>query len=146
MLEGMTAKIRENYRRARARETRFIMSFSLPRLNKNLVILLLVFVTLNALDVLTTLVAINAGPAFVEFNPIASRLFGMSYYGFLAALALKYSPLAPLTYVTFLRETTSRQLAFRMVKVAAFVALSAGVVFYLFVVGSNLRMLLNYYR
>jgi hypothetical protein len=146
MLEGLTAKMRENYRRARERETRFIMSFNLPRLNKNLVILLLVFVTLNALDVLTTLVAINAGPAFVELNPIASRLFGMSYYGFLGALALKYSPLAPLTYATFLRESTSRPLAFRMVKVAAFVALSAGVVFYLLVVGSNLRTLLNYYR
>jgi hypothetical protein len=107
---------------------------------------LLVFVTLNGLDVLTTLVAINAGPAFVELNPIASGLFHLSYLGFIGALALKYFPLIPLAYVTFMKESATRPVAFRVVKIAGFVALSAGVVFYVFVVGSNLWTLVNYYH
>ncbi len=137
--------MRENYRQARQRETRFLMSFNMPRVNSYLVILLLIFVTLNGLDVLTTLVAINAGPSFVELNPIASELFHLNYIGFVGALALKYMPLIPLGYVTFLRESTGRPVAFRVVKVAALLALSAGVVFYTLVVGSNALTLMRYF-
>jgi len=145
LLEGLRERMRENYKVARQRETRFVMSFNIPRLNNRLVILLLVFITLNGLDVLTTLLALSAGPAFVELNPIASQLFSLSLPGFIGALALKYMPIVPLAYVTFMKERVGRPVAYRVVKIAGLVALSAGVVFYILVVGSNLVTLLGYY-
>ncbi len=145
MTRDLKSRLRENYQEARRRETRFLMSFDMPKLNGRLLLLFMVFVTLNGLDVLTTLVAIGSGPPFVELNPIASKLFGLNIFGFIGALALKYMPLVPLGYVTFLRENAVRPVAFRVVKVSAFVALSAGVVIYLFVVGSNVLTLLHYF-
>ncbi len=138
-------RMRERYKLARARETKFLMSFNIPMLNSRLAILLSVFITLNALDVFTTLMALRAGPSFVELNPIASGLFGLSFGGFLAALALKYVPLIPLAYATYVKESVNRPVAFRIVKVSALIALAAADIFYLFVVGSNVRTLVAFY-
>ena len=129
----------------RARETKFLMSFDVSKLNGRLVILLFIFIALNCLDALTTLVAIRAGPSFVELNPIASSLFHLSFPGFVTALVLKYMPIVPLAYATYVSENPSRPLAIRIVKVSAFVALVAADIFYLAVVGSNLRTLASYY-
>ena len=137
--------MRKGYREARARETRFIMSFDVPRLNSRLYLLLGLFIILNFLDAFTTLLAIRAGPAFMELNPIAAGLFGMSFPGFSVALTLKYLPVVPLSYVTFLKGSESHPMAFRIVKVSAFVALVAADIFLLVVVGSNVRTLLAYY-
>ena len=145
MLDELRAKMKKRYEIARANETKFLMSFDIPRLDRKLIILLSVFITLNGLDVLTTLVAINAGPTFVELNPIASGLFELNFIGFIAALSLKYIPVVPLVYVTYLKEVTGRPIAFRTVKVSALVALAAADVFYLIVVSSNLRTLLAFY-
>ena len=100
---------------------------------------------MNFFDALTTLVALSLGPSFIELNPIASGLFRLDFFGFLAALGLKYSPLIPLVYVTFLPPTDKHVLAIRVVKVSAFVALVAADVFYVTVVGSNSLNLLHYY-
>lgn len=135
----------ERRRIIRERETRFLMSFDILKLNKRLVILLAVFVILNCFDALTTLVALKTGPGFVELNPLAAGLFSLSFEGFVAALSLKYIPVVPLLYATFLKEGTSRPVAFRIVKVSAFVALVAADIFYLGVVGSNVKTLAAYY-
>lgn len=135
----------ERYKAARVRETRFIMSFDVPRLNKRLFLLLGLFIVLNFLDAFTTLLAIRAGPAFMELNPIAAGLFGLNFPGFSLALTLKYLPVVPLSYVTFLKNSESHPVAFRIVKVSAFVALVAADIFLLIVVGSNVRTLLAYY-
>ena len=145
MLEKARSRMKERYAEARLRETRYLMSFDLPRVDGRLLVLLSVFIALNFFDALTTLVAINLGPSFVELNPIASGLFHLDFVGFLAALGLKYSPIVPLAYVTFLRPTDKHPLAIRVVKVSAFVALVAADVFLLAVVGSNSLNLLNYY-
>ncbi len=145
MLGKLRDRMRERYKLARARETKFLMSFNIPMLNSRLAILLSVFITLNALDVFTTLIALRAGPSFVELNPIASGLFGLSFGGFLAALALKYVPLIPLAYATYVKESVNRPVAFRIVKVSALIALAAADIFYLFVVGSNVRTLVAFY-
>jgi hypothetical protein len=137
--------MKERRRTIQAGETKFLMSFDASKLNGRLVVLLLVFITLNCLDALTTLVAISAGPSFVELNPIASGLFRLSFPGFIAALVLKYMPIVPLAYATYVGENASRPLAVRIVKVSAFVALVAADIFYLVVVGSNLRTLVSYY-
>jgi len=137
--------MKERYKHARSRETRFLMSFDLGKLDKRLFILLSVFITLNFLDALTTLVAIRAGPAFTEYNPIAAGLFGLNFPGFSVALVLKYLPVVPLAYATFLKGGDSRPVAFRVVKVASFVALVAAVIFLSFVVGSNLKTLILFY-
>ncbi len=137
--------MKERYAAARIRETRFLMSFNLSSMNNKLLILLSVFIFLNFFDALTTLLAINAGPTFVELNPIASGLFKLSFSGFLVALVLKYFPLIPLAYVTFLPTEGSRQMALRIVKVSALVALAAGDIFYVAVVGSNSLNLMSYY-
>ena len=141
----MRDRMRERYAAARIRETKFLMSFDIAKVNSRLVVLLLAFIALNFLDALTTLVAINLGPSFVELNPIASGLFKLNFLGFIGALALKYCPIIPLVYVTFLPSDTKRVLALRIVKVSAFIALVAAIVFYAAVVGSNSLNLLRYY-
>ena len=145
MLEKTRSKMRERYAEARLRETKFLMSFDLLRVDNRLLVLLALFITLNFFDALTTLVAINLGPSFVELNPIASGLFRLDFFGFVAALGLKYIPMVPLAYVTFLQPSHKHPLALRVVKVSAFVALVAADVFLLTVVGSNSFNLLNYY-
>ena len=145
MLERTRARMRQRYAEARLRETKFLMSFDLPKVNNRLLVLLSVFIALNFLDALTTLVAISLGPSFVELNPIASGLFRLDFFGFLAALGLKYIPVLPLVYATFLPTTEKRIIALRVVKVSAFVALVAADLFYLAVVGSNSLNLARYY-
>jgi len=137
--------MRERYAAARLRETKFLMSFNLSKVDGRLLVLLSVFIALNFFDALTTLVAISLGPNFVELNPIASGLFRLDFLGFVAALGLKYIPMVPLVYVTFLPQTQKHVLALRVVKVSALVALVAADVFYLAVVGSNSLNLLHYY-
>ena len=137
--------MKKRFEISRERETRFLMSFDIVKLNSKLFILLGVFITLNGLDVLTTLAAIKAGPSFVELNPIASGLFSLSFVGFLAALVLKYMPMVPLVYATFVHGGGGRPLACRIVKVSALVALAAADVFYLVVVSSNIKTLLTFY-
>ena len=139
------SRMRERYAEARLRETKFLMSFDLHKVDGRLLVLLSLFIALNFFDALTTLVAISLGPSFVELNPIASGLFRLDFLGFVAALGLKYVPLVPLVYVTFLPSTQKHVLALRIVKVSALVALVAADVFYLAVVGSNSLNLLHYY-
>ncbi len=145
MAEKPRSKWRERYVAARIRETKFLMSFNLATVNRRLMILLSVFIFLNFFDALTTLIAIRAGPTFVELNPIASGLFHMDFAGFLVALSLKYFPVIPLLYATFIPADGSRQMPLRIVKVAAFVALVAADLFYAAVVGSNSITLTSYY-
>ncbi|MDA4123938.1 MAG: DUF5658 family protein [Thaumarchaeota archaeon] len=139
------ARWRERYHDARIRETKFLMSFNMIRLDKRLIVLLGVFVSLNFFDALSTLIAIHSGPTFVELNPIASQLFRLSFDGFVVALGLKYAPIAPLIYATYLKDKGTRPVVFRIVKVSAFVALAAADIFYVAVVGSNIVTLAHFY-
>jgi hypothetical protein len=136
---------RERYHTARIRETKFLMSFDISRLNRRLILLLSVFVALNFFDALSTLVAIHSGPSFVELNPIASQLFRLSFGGFVLALGLKYAPVVPLLYATYVKDRGSRPVVLRVVKVSAFVALVAADIFYVAVVGSNISTLARFY-
>jgi len=145
MLRGIRTRRKERYAAARIRETSFLMSFDIVRVNNRLVILLSLYIALNFFDALTTLVAISLGPNFVELNPIASGLFRLDFLGFMAALGLKYIPVIPLVYATFLPADGRRALAIRVVKVSAFVALVAANLFYIAVVGSNSLNLVRYY-
>ena len=145
MLEKTRARMKDRYAAARIRETKFLMSFDLGKLNKWLLVLLSLFIGLNFLDALTTLVALNTGPPFVELNPIASNLFTRDFLGFVVALGLKYLPIVPLVYITFLPVGGRRVVPMRVVKVAAFVTLAAADIFYVGVVGSNSLNLARYY-
>ncbi len=145
MLDKVRARMKERYAAARIRETKFLMTFDIAKTNNRLLFLLSIFIALNFFDALTTLLAIHAGPTFVELNPIASGLFEHDFVGFTAALALKYIPIIPLVYAVFLPSDTKRVVALRVVKVAAFVALVAADIFYLGVVGSNSITLARYY-
>jgi Domain of unknown function (DUF5658) len=146
MTERTEGKTKDRLREARLRETRFLMSFNLSSVNRRLVVLLTVFIVLNFFDALTTLVALQAGPTFVEHNPIAAGLFRLDFSGFLVALALKYLPILPLAYATFIGPKEDGGLAIRIVKVSTLVALVAADLFYLFVVGSNSLNLVAFYR
>jgi uncharacterized protein DUF5658 len=145
MLFKVRAKMRDRLAEARIRETNFLMSFNMNSVNDRLLVLLSVFIALNFFDALTTLLAIHVGPAFVELNPVASGLFHLDFGGFVLAIALKYLPLIPLTYATFLRGDGVRPLTLRIVKVSAFVALVAADLFYGAVVGSNTLNLSAFY-
>lgn len=137
--------MKERYRKAQAREKRFLMSFDIPSVNRKATILLTVFILLNFADVITTLMAIKTGPGFVEFNPIASNLFRLNFFGFITALGLKYLTVIPFVYATFLGGAWSNQIRFRTVKVGALVALAAADLFYFAVVGSNVGNLVLFY-
>jgi hypothetical protein len=145
MLNRARARMKERYAAARVRETKFLMSFDLARLNSRLLVLLSVFVALNFFDAATTLIAIKAGPPLVELNPIASGLFRMDFEGFMVALGLKYIPMVPLVYATFLPAESNRPVALRVVKVSVLVALVAADIFYVAVVGSNSLNLLRFF-
>ncbi len=121
------------------------MSFNMPKVNGWLVVLLSVFITLNFFDAVTTLVAIKASPTFIELNPIVSGLFELNFVGFVVALALKYIPIVPLFYATFLKDSGRMPISFRVVKVSALVALAAADLFYLAVVGLNVTTLARYF-
>jgi hypothetical protein len=144
LFEKSRSKMRDRFAEARLRETKFLMSFDLPRLNDKLIILLSVFIALNFFDATTTLLAINAGPTFVELNPIASSLFRLDFPGFLLALTLKYIPVIPLVYATFL-PADGKTISPRIVKVSGLIALAAADVFYVVVVGSNSMNLASFY-
>ena len=145
MAANVKDRMKGRIQAARARETKFLMSFEISSLNKRLLILLSLFAALTFFDAVTTLMAISSGPAFVELNPIASGLFRMDFLGFMVALVLKYIPMIPLGYVTFLSDHSEGTVPFRTVKVSAFVALAAADIFYVLVVGSNSFNLLSYY-
>jgi len=150
MAEGTKPGWRERWRaargKARTRETKWVMSFNFDAVNRRLLVLLVIFIGLNFLDAMTTLIGISAGPSFVEYNPIAAGLFRSDFPGFLAALAFKYLPVVPFAYVTFVGRKGSAGLGIRMVKVGAFVALVAADLFYLFVVGSISLTLATFYQ
>jgi hypothetical protein len=145
MAVSVKDRMKGGIRAARVRETKFLMSFEISKLNKRLLVLLSLFASLTFFDAVTTLIAISSGPTFVELNPIASGLFRMDFLGFIVALVLKYIPMIPLGYVTFLADPEDGAMPLRTVKVSAFVALAAADIFYLLVVGSNSFNLLSYY-
>ncbi len=145
MFERAREKMKGRLADARIRETKFLMSFNMAAVNNRLLVLLSVYIALNFFDALTTLLAIHVGPTFVELNPIASGLFRLDFAGFMLALVLKYLPVVPLVYATFLKPEGVKPLTLRVVKVSAFVALVAADIFYGVVVGSNTLNLTSYY-
>lgn len=142
---GIRERMRAARAKARTRETRFMMAFNLSHVNRRLFLLLSVFIALNFFDAFTTLLGVQAGPTFVEHNPIAAGLFRLDFGGFMVALVLKYMPMIPLTYATFAGPKQDGGLGLRIVKVSAFVALVAADVFYVAVVGSNSLNLISFY-
>ena len=145
MFEKTRGRMRDRMAEARIRETRFLMSFDIAKVNKRLVILLATLITLSFFDILTTLVALRLGPPFVELNPIASGLFRLDFPGFVTALALKYLPIIPLAYATALKSEGRREVVLRVVKVSALIALVAADIIYLAVVVANSFTLMRYY-
>lgn len=145
MFEAKRSRMKERLAEARARETKFLMSFDLASLNRKMFVLLIAYVALNFFDTFTTLLAINAGPIFVERNPIAAGLFRLDFAGFVLALVLKYMPLLPLAYATFAGPREDGRMTLRIVKVGALVALAAADMFYVIVVGSNSLNLASFY-
>ncbi len=131
--------------KARERELRYLMSFNMRKVNRYMFGLLVVYLALNFADTITTLEAMTSGPSFVELNPIAATLFAMNFWGFVAALAIKYAPAVPLAYITFMRGGKEGAVHYRMIKIAGLVALGASVLFLTFVVGSNAIMLARFY-
>jgi hypothetical protein len=138
------SKMKDRLAIARERETRFLMSFDIKKVNKWLLILLSVFIALNFVDTFTTLLAIKSA-GFVELNPIASGLFHLDFGGFVLALVLKYFPVVPLAYATLVGADGKHAFSIRMVKVSVFIVLVAADIFYLGVVGSNTLTLASYY-
>jgi hypothetical protein len=121
------------------------MSLDLSRMNKWLLAFLSVFIALNFLDALTTLMGIQAGPSFVEHNPIAAGLFRLEFPGFVVALGLKYLPVLPFGYGTFVPAKEDGNLGMRIIKLGTLVALAAANLFYLLVVGFNSFTLYSYH-
>ena len=114
------------------------MQLDVRLLNNLLWPLFIAFVCLEFLDVYSTVLAMKAGPIFLEHNPIASALFSLQFQGFLLALVFKYLPAIPLFYLVFLKDPEERHpYEVRLVKFAALAALSAADILLLYIVGIN---------
>jgi len=143
-LVGFSDARRERYRQIRERETRWIMQLEIKRLNKFLVPLLIALVLLDFLDVSFTVSALYQGPVFMEFNRIASALFDMQFWGFLAALTLKYIILVPIAYGVHLSEKTNRPVQVRVVKLGTLAGLVAADLLMGYIVAADGFNLLSY--
>ncbi|QQG49315.1 MAG: hypothetical protein HY247_03115 [archaeon] len=126
------------YHEVKERDERWISSIDIRMMNRALGVLFVAFVSLNFVDVLTTLAAISNGGAYAEMNPIAAGLFRLGFGGFVLALGLKYFPIVPLAYGVFIKETAARSVQVRTVKLATLCVLGAADVFYLAVAINNL--------
>ena len=122
-MAGFVNDRRERYKKIRERETKWIMQLEIKRLNKFLTPLLIALVLLDFLDVSFTLSAFYQGPVFVEFNRIAHTLFDMQFWGFIAALVLKYVILLPIAYGVHLSERPNRPVQVRVVKLGTLAGL-----------------------
>jgi len=114
---------RERYRKIRERETKWIMQLDVKKMNRILFPLLCGLVALDFLDVSLTISALYQGPAFTEFNRIASALFDMKFWGFLLALVLKYIILLPIVYGVHLTERSNRPVQVRVIKLGTLAGL-----------------------
>jgi len=146
MSGGVRDRMRVRYQKVRERDRAWLMSINIARLESWLVGMLAALLVLNFIDVLSTLVAFGSTPFFVELNPLVSGLLYRGFGGFLIALVLKYTPIAPIAYSVFVRDSGGKHpLGIRMVKISVFIVLIAANVFYTYVVGSNLGSLLRLY-
>jgi hypothetical protein len=142
------SRLTDGIRRANERDRQFIMSLSLPFLDKVLLPLYATFLCLDFLDVYSTLIALKSSFDFHELNPIASALFSMRFDGFLLAIAFKYLPAIPLFYLVFAKDKFDRHpFEIRLVRFVALVALIAvdGLLGYI-VAWNNIPTLLAFFN
>ena len=134
-----------HYRMVYERDKRWIMQFDVGTLQKFAWPLFVAFICLNFLDVYTTTLAFNFGPAFHEENPLAAALFDRQFQGYLLALAFKYLPVIPLFFIVFVKDKQGKhQIQIRMLKLAAVVALAGADMLLFYIVGiNNLHALLS---
>lgn len=143
-LGGLKERISEHFRDVRERDTKWILQFSVSRLNRLLLPLLLALILLDFADIALTLTALSIGPPLVELNPIASALFRQEFWGFILALALKYLPLLPIAYLVLLDDRPRSPVRVRILKFGVLVALVAAILFSGAVVANNAFTLLAF--
>lgn len=138
-------KLPQAMRDAQERDRRFILQMDLRLLNDFLWPLYVAFLSLNFLDLYSTLAAMKVTGAFRELNPIASSLFAMQFYGFILALTFKYLPAIPLFYAVFAKDPLSRHpMEIRLVKFIGLVSLiSADMILFYIVAINNFPQLLR---
>ncbi len=127
-----------SFRKAQERDRKFISELNLGTMNNLLWPLYVAFISLNFLDVYSTLLATQWLGSFRELNPIAAILFGLRFRGFLMATIFKYLPAIPLFYLVFAADFSGkRSVEIRLVKFAGLVALIASDILLFYVVGLN---------
>lgn len=131
----------KRYQEVKLRDERWLMRLNIRSVERILYVLLASFILLNFVDILTTLTAMSSFSTFSELNPIASGLFNLKFSGFMAALVLKYFPLAPITYGVFIAESGHNPVQVRAVKLGTLSVLGAADVFYLAVAVNNIANL-----
>lgn len=136
--------VSEHFREVRERDTKWILQFSVGRLNSFLFPLLVGLISLQFADVVLTLVALSVGPPLVELNPIASALFQREFGGFLFALGLKYVPVLLIAYFALMGDRPARPVRIRAMKLGALVGLVASVILSALIVANNALNLLAY--
>lgn len=141
---GIRKRIREHYRRIYKRDKELVRSIDIRQLNRWLMFSLSLLSVLFLLDVISTLVAINGMPGFIELNVIVAPLFDRGFEGFLLALALKYYLLLPVAVVISLKPYgTKFDVVVRVAKLGVLTGLIAGNLLYTFIVMHNAALLLG---
>ena len=123
-------------RRLNERDKKWLLGLNLQLLNRILLGLYCLFITLNLLDVVSTLFAMNNFEGFYELNRLAASLFGKGILGFIfATLVLKVIPAIVILYPLWLKEGAHiKPHEVRMVKIAVIAALIVVNLLYIYVV------------
>lgn len=135
------AAVSERFASLNRRAEEWAMRADLERVDSLLFPLLLTLGALTSLDVVSTLVGMQAR-GFQELNPVAAYLFSNHPFGFAAALLVKYLPLVPMGWVALLNaDEFGRPTAFRALKLGVLLALVFSVVYYTLVASNNVPQL-----
>ncbi len=142
---GIRKRIVEHYKQVHERDKQQVMALELKQLNRWLTIALAFLSTFYFLDVVSTLIAMNSFPGFVERNKVVAALFDRGFVGFLWAMALKYYPLMPVAVIIYLRPFGARsEIPVRVLKLGVLAGLVAGNFLYAFIVAYNASLLIGW--
>jgi Domain of unknown function (DUF5658) len=136
--------VRQRYSERKEQEENWVLKLNIKRIDNVLWPLYVGFICLNFLDIYSTALAMSAGPAFYELNRFAAALFGLDFFGYLVAIALKFMPALPLFYCVFAKDPNNKHpIQIRSIKYAALIVLIAGDIVYLAVMWNNLPILMS---
>jgi hypothetical protein len=133
------SRIREHYRKVYEREKNILLKVNYIKLNKALKIAFLIFVTLNILDIFTTLLNLTYISGCFEKNPLFSPLLNSGPQYFFIAIIIKFTVMIPLAIgiVIPIKPGSKHEVTCRITKLGFFIAILIVIPFYIWAIFFN---------